>query len=42
MSTVRKKPITGMVSHSGQRHSFHTTKKARQVSTTIVPVTAMP
>ena len=34
--------MKGIASQSGQRHNFHTTKKASAVVTTMVPVTAMP
>ena len=41
-SIARKKPISGRVPISGQRHSRRTTKKASDVVTTMVPVTAIP
>src|ERR1700722_16749536 len=41
-STHRNAPISASAAQSGHRHSFQTTKKAREVVATIVPDTAMP
>ena len=38
----RNAAIKRLARHRGQRHSFQTTKNARDVVITIVPATAMP
>src|ERR1700722_8065856 len=42
MSIERNAPVNVSAAQSGHRHSFQTTKKAREVVATIVPETAMP
>src|ERR1700733_3805627 len=41
-SMERNAPVSARAAQSGHRHSFQTTKKAREVVATIVPNTAMP